>query len=189
MNICKIPNCGKNVKGHGLCSKHYQRLKRNGHTNLIIEYNGPRKDYPAEYRCWDSMRQRCLCKTNSSYMYYGGRGITICERWQGAHGFSHFIEDMGPMPSYDKTLGGRHKYTIDRIDVNKGYSPENCRWATPIEQSCNRRNNSVVPGVQKTRENHWKARYREGGLSLCKTFKYREDAINQRKEWEQKYSR
>jgi len=79
----------------------------------------------AEYRSWRKMRERCLNPRNSNYEYYGGRGISVCERWNN---FSCFLADMGPRPA---------GHTLDRIDGNKGYEPSNCRWATKVEQARN----------------------------------------------------
>lgn len=83
-----------------------------------------------------NMYGRCYNKNNKDYKIYGGRGITICERWQGKGRIENFIEDMGHKPPNDEING---KYTIDRIDNSKGYYKENCRWATNDIQGLNKR--------------------------------------------------
>ena len=76
------------------------------------------------------MLSRCLNSRNRDFKYYGGRGITVCERWQGEHGFENFLADMGPRPE------GK---TIDRRNNDGNYEPGNCRWATSEQQNQNRR--------------------------------------------------
>jgi hypothetical protein len=83
-----------------------------------------------EYKSWSSMFQRCHNPKAPNYHLYGGRGITICERWRGESGFEHFLADMGPRPA---------DCTLDRKDTNGNYEPNNCRWSTASEQAKNRR--------------------------------------------------
>lgn len=86
-----------------------------------------------EYGCWGAMKQRCLNPVCSHYQDYGGRGITVCQRWLD---FDNFLVDMGPRPSL--------QHSLDRIDVNGNYEPGNCRWATKSEQCKNRRKRLVL---------------------------------------------
>ncbi len=87
-----------------------------------------------EYGVWRGMKKRCYLKTNPNYRLYGARGIKICNGWLNS--FSIFFKDMGPRPSKG--------YSIERIDNNKGYYKENCKWATQKEQGNNQRTNRIL---------------------------------------------
>lgn len=85
-----------------------------------------------EYRVWQQLRDRCRNPSNKKFYLYGARGVTVCARWDN---FSNFLEDMGPRP---------RGATIERVNSDKGYCPENCKWATYTEQNRNTSRNSMI---------------------------------------------
>lgn len=104
------------------------------------------------YRTWRAMKLRCHCKTSENYHHYGGRGISICERWLK---FENFLEDMGEAPT---------GLTLERKDPNGNYEPSNCVWANCEAQSNNRRGIKMffIDGEWRSRAQagrHWKVSF------------------------------
>lgn len=92
--------------------------------------------FTPEYACLKGIKSRCHNPKNKKWHLYGGRGIKVCERWLGKDGLVNFVADMGLRPSPD--------HSIDRIDTNGHYEPNNCRWATTKVQNRNKRNNNYL---------------------------------------------
>lgn len=107
-------------------------IERDRNYNPVLYGEAINKELRPTCTAWASMLKRCLNKTNADYKYYGGRNITVCDRWLN---FYNFYEDMGKKP----------KGTIlDRIDPNKNYEPYNCRWATRKQQLYNKTNSILL---------------------------------------------
>lgn len=98
---------------------------------MSLPKRGLARLYPIEFRAWWDMKHRCFNSDNPRWMDYGGRGITVCDRWKDS--FRNFFQDMGKRPS--------SKHSLDRIDNDGNYTPENCRWATKTQQLRNTRRN------------------------------------------------
>lgn len=104
-----------------------------------------------EYSAWQSMIARCNNPNAKNYKDYGGRGIRVCQRWLGEHGFQNFLNDMGRRPS--------NGLSLDREKNDLGYSPDNCRWANSKQQGRNKRNSRVLTvGAQSAPLSEWAER-------------------------------
>ncbi len=135
-----------------------------------------------EYRTYKGMLQRCYYEKHNRYEHYGGRGISVCERWR--EDFRYFLEDMGSRPK---------GHSLDRVDVDGDYCPDNCKWSTPREQGTNTarkpRPNSPRVGVSY----HKGKRKYQVSIGVCGKLIYlgttesAEDAITLRKGAELKY--
>src|SRR3990167_3371214 len=109
------------------------------HKKMLAERNSKNAKYKTgvtdsrTYSSWSAMRTRVLNNNHKFFKYYGGKGVTICARWNN---FKNFLDDMGERPQ------GK---TLDRINGAESYGPKNCRWATPKEQANNRSPRTHIP--------------------------------------------
>jgi len=140
----KIITAGYSIKNGQTKSCGCLRKESTSRTGSLKRTHGYSRT--STYNTWSHMIQRCNNKDNFQYTDYGGRGITVCDRWDINKGgsFENFLADMSEKPK---------NKSLDRIDNNKlinGYSPENCRWSTTKEQNRNKRNNKLYTYNGKT---------------------------------------
>lgn len=138
-----------------------------------------------EYRSWQSMKDRCFNPNNPRFNCYGGKGITVCDRWlEHKKGFINFLEDMGERPE---------NTSLDRINVHGNYEPSNCRWAKGSDQQFNQtlrsNNTSGKTGVRWNQQcSKWQALITVKGKAIhLGLFEYFDAAVVARKEGELKY--
>ena len=132
--LCEC-ECGKtkNIIGWNLVNNMTKSCGCLGREIRILALTKHGMTKSVEFTTWHEMKRRCLGKDKKRIKNYGDRGITVCDRWLK---FENFYKDMGKRPT--------KKHSIDRIDNSKGYSKDNCRWATSKQQGRNKRNNIMV---------------------------------------------
>jgi hypothetical protein len=136
------------------------------------------------YNCWINMIKRCDYINGEDFIHYGGRGITVCERWRS---FENFHKDMYESYLVHIKEHGDHNTSFIRIQVNGNYDPDNVRWATQSAQNTDRRtrnNSSGVTGVSLLNNGNWMVRIKGNYIGV---FKNKNDAIIARKDAEVKY--
>ena len=143
--ICDVEGCDRKAISNNstYCASHQRQYREFGYiTSAELR---PVRDAIKDplYKIWQAMRRRCDSPNNKAYKNYGGRGIKVCERWLGFQGFANFKNDMGGRPE---------GHSLDRIDVNGDYCPENCRWASRHTQNMNRRNNRPFPCIYNSKK-------------------------------------
>lgn len=147
--VC-LCDCGKHTRVDvaelGTSTKSCGCLRRERMIQMSQRHHMSRSP---EYSVWHMMKDRCYNPRAKAFKYYGGRGITVCDRWLD---FANFFADMGPRPSIS--------YSLDRLDNERGYEPENCVWTSMKAQARNRRSTRIMTAFGKTQcLSDWAAEY------------------------------
>lgn len=178
-DCCSVSGCCRpKPYKRGLCELHYRRLMYNGDVNTVQKRREGQTEHPL-YNLYYGMKGRCLTETDKDYERYGGRGIKICDRWLGVDGFFNFVSDMAERPE---------GFTLDRIDTNGDYSPENCRWANIYTQSGNKRNSENTGVTYVKKSNRFRVRISVNGETYgLGAYKTMDEALEARRLGEIKY--
>lgn len=191
---CKIKDCdglglpdkrrGKRYFVKGYCGAHYSKSQKYGNPLEQRHARDGRLKHPM-YKRWVGMIDRCHNPNRNNYKDYGKKGIEVCPEWkEPINGFVNFVEYVSRLDGY-----GAKGMTLDRIDNNEGYKPNNVRWATKHQQESNTSKSNDVVGVSYiSTTGYWSAYLHVNGKQvLGNLFKNREDAIRARREAEIKY--
>lgn len=184
-NKCSVDGCDKLVGkhgSHGMCAAH-ARKDWGARTNYAAKQSAKAAARRAQtryglairhplYGVWQAMKGRCYNHKNAAFKNYGGRGVYVADRWLGRQGFWNFVDDMGECP---KGL------SLDRIDVDGPYSPENCRWANRHIQNTNRRYNRENPCIAEV-NGHYAVTIKKDHMVYSKKFNTIREAVKWRDE-------
>lgn len=173
---CKVTLCKRTFHAKDFCSMHYLRSRKGSVGDSSSVYRTARPKHglssSSEYGSWGAMITRCELPTSSEYIRYGAKGVKVCKRWRES--FTAFYEDMGPKPTPN--------HSLDRINSEGNYEPNNCRWASPSLQSFNQArrkdNTSGYVGVKRAKNDKWAASiHKDSTKYSLGTFEDKEQAM------------